>query len=135
MAMTDARETFEPGTLVYHDEYGLGTVKEHPDGYEPTGRTHVYFHNTPETTLVTCAVYNLEEHDCRERVRGGHASLEATHHTELKPQLHFECDVCGSDVYLICEPINIQISYKDGVLEPTAEADRADIYDAELRKR
>jgi hypothetical protein len=47
----------EPGDRVYHEDYGEGTVLEHPDApgddypNDPRNDLHVWFDETPETTL------------------------------------------------------------------------------------
>ena len=57
--------SYEPGDKVRHEDYGAGTVKEHPDApgddypNDPRNDTHVYFDDTPETTLVRVRDHNL----------------------------------------------------------------------------
>lgn len=76
------------------------------------------------------------EHDCRLRVRDGHArQQDAYFHTPHHVQLEYECDRCQRTVYLICEPFNVQISQQDdnelpgSVLEPHPDVDRHEIYE------
>ena len=59
---------FEPGDRVMHDEYGIGTVREHPDATDypddPRNRgTYVYFDDSEKsgcTTLMKVHSWNLE---------------------------------------------------------------------------
>ncbi|AAY24981.1 ORF 55 [Haloarcula hispanica virus SH1] len=50
---SDLRGGYEPDETVEHEEYGVGTVRAHPDGEhrETEARAYVYFEDTPETTL------------------------------------------------------------------------------------
>lgn len=64
------QEQIEPGDRVWHPEYGKGTVREHPDDpgedYADDPRhygTHVYFDDTPETTLLRVLESKLERVD------------------------------------------------------------------------
>lgn len=55
----------EPGDRVWHPECGEGTVREHPDAtdYPSDPRnygTHVWFDDTPETTLRRVVSTKLE---------------------------------------------------------------------------
>lgn len=51
---------FEPGDDVVHDEYGPGTIKEHPDGRDGTW---VFFHELDINTIMVLPRYDLE-FDC-----------------------------------------------------------------------
>lgn len=48
---------FEPGDDVEHDEYGPGTVKEHPDG---RNGTYVYFDELKITTIMRVPRHEIE---------------------------------------------------------------------------
>lgn len=58
---------FDPGDIVVHDEYGMGTVKEHPDApgddysNDPRNDTHVQFDDQPTTTLSRVRDHNLRK--------------------------------------------------------------------------
>jgi len=57
--------SFDKGQRVRHEEYGVGTVKEHPyapgEDYpnDPRNDTHVLFDNTPETTIMRVREHRL----------------------------------------------------------------------------
>lgn len=58
---------YNPGDRVRHEEYGEGTVKQHPDApgenypNDPRNDTHIYFDETPETTIVRVRETRLEK--------------------------------------------------------------------------
>lgn len=59
---------FEPGDRVMHDEYGSGTVREHPDATDypddpRNSETHVYFDDPDKsgcTTLMRVYPWDLK---------------------------------------------------------------------------
>lgn len=48
---------FDPGDDVEHDEYGPGTVKEHPDS---RNGLYVYFHELKITTIMRVPPHEIE---------------------------------------------------------------------------
>jgi len=80
-----------------------------------------------------------EDHDCRERIKSGHADHVDTYRdTPRGRQLVYECDRCGRTLYEIVTVHNVQVGQKDdedweysGAIAETAP-DEDDLYSGEL---
>jgi len=74
-----------------------------------------------------------DDHDCRHRVRNGKAERIAVHE-ELVIQLHYECDICGNDVWVQAERYNIQVQPDDKVFEPPVGTDKSELFEVPLHR-